>query len=137
MYETIVVPVDLQHQERLGKALHVAGAIARQFDARMVFVAVTANTPSDVAHNPAEFARRLDALAAREAAEHAVRAEGRAYVSHDPAADLDDTLLRAIKEVGADLVVMASHVPGWADRLFSGHGSSVAARTDASVLLVR
>ncbi|MCA9547857.1 MAG: hypothetical protein KC613_25810, partial [Myxococcales bacterium] len=30
--------------------------------------------------------------------------------SHDPTVDLDDALLRAVKEVNADLVVMASHL---------------------------
>ena len=46
-------------------------------------------------------------------------------------------LRKAIEEVGADLVVMATHIPGAAEHLFASHGGSVAAHAKISVFLVR
>jgi nucleotide-binding universal stress UspA family protein len=39
--------------------------------------------------------------------------------------------------VGADLVVMATHLPGVSDYIWAGHGAHVAAHSKASVFLVR
>jgi nucleotide-binding universal stress UspA family protein len=57
--------------------------------------------------------------------------------SHDPAADLDPTLLKAVEETGADLVVMASHVPGLTDYIWPSNGGTVARRAKVSVMVVR
>lgn len=137
MYHKIVVPVDLGHIERLPKALRTAADLARHYDAAIVFVSVTAETPTAIAHNPKEFGEKLAAFAREQARAYGIDASARAFASHDPAIDTDKTLMRAIDEIGADLVVMASHVPGVSDYLWAGHGATIAAHSDASVLLVR
>ena len=58
-------------------------------------------------------------------------------VSHDPSSDVDDILLKAVKDTGADLVVMASHVPNIMDYVWPSNGGKLATHTDASVFLVR
>lgn len=132
-----MVPVDLAHTARLGRALKVAAELAGLYNAELCYVAVTAPTPGPAAHNPQEFAAKLGAFAQGEARSHGVAATSHSIVSHDPAVDLDRTLLKAREEIGADLVVMASHVPGIADYLFPSHGGRMAQHAGVSVMIVR
>jgi len=57
----------------------------------------------------------------------------------DTAVELDDRLLDAIKDTGADLVVMASHPPGIGDRLHILHsnGANIVKHSDVSVFIIR
>ena len=137
MYRRIMVPVDMDHVDQLEKALTTAAALAKHFGAPVTYVGVTPETPSPVAHNPEEFARKLANFAARQGEAHGLEADSRAIASPDPAIDLDKTLLRAVKETGADLVVMASHKPTITDWIWASHGGDVASHADVSVFLVR
>lgn len=137
MYQKIAVPVDLAHVDRLPRALQTAADLSRHYDAPVTFVSVTAETPTAVAHSPGEFEAKLAAFAQEQSQKHAISADARSYTSTDPAIDTDRILRRAIDELGADLVVMASHVPGVADYLWAGHGATIAAHSTASVFLVR
>lgn len=137
MYSKIMVPVDLAHVDALGRALAAAADLAKHYGIPVVYVGVTAETPTPVAHNPGEFAQKMDAFAKAQAAEHGIDAEGLGYASHDPAVEIDHTLLVAAEKAEADLIVMASHIPNLADHLWPSHGGHVAARARASVLVVR
>lgn len=137
MYKQILVPVDLTHAEHLEKALQTAADLAKHYGSPVCYVGVTPETPSPVAHNPSEYAQKLEAFANEQAQKHGHQASAKAYASHDPAVDIDDTLMKAIREVGADLVVMQSHVPNVTDYIWPSHGGSVASHSDASVFVVR
>ena len=137
MYDKIMVPVDLTHVEKLGKAIDTATDLAKLYKIPVCFVGVTAETPTSVAHNPAEFAARLAAFVEAQAASHGLTIETTAVPSHDPAVDLDKNLITAAYETGADLIVMASHVPGVLTHIFSTQGAQVASHADVSVFLVR
>lgn len=137
MYKQIMVPVDLTHVEHLHKALQTAADLAKHYGSPVTYVGVTPETPSPVAHNPSEFAQKLEAFANDQASQHGHQASAKAYASHDPAIDINDTLLKAVHETGADLVVMQSHVPNVTDYIWPSHGGSVASHSDASVFLVR
>ena len=137
MFNRIMVPVDLTHADKIEKALGVAGDLAAHYGATLVYVGVTAPAPSEVAHSPDEYAERLAAFAADKGAAHGVAAEAKAYTSHDPAIDLDDTLLKAVRETGADLVVMASHIPNVTDYIWQSNGGAIATHADVTVMVVR
>ncbi len=137
MYAKIMVPVDLRHLDMLSKATQTAGDLSKHYGAPVTYVAVTAMTPSDVAHTPAEFQSKLDAFVAEEVRRHGHEATARMMVSHDPTADLDDTILKAIRETGADLVVMATHLPATADLIWPSNGGTIATHAEVSVFLVR
>lgn len=137
MFKTLMVPVDLVHAARLKRALTVAADLAGLYDAEICYVAVTAPTPGPAAHNPQEFAAKLDAFATEQGTVHGRKTRSHSIVSHDPAIDLDRTLLKAREEIGADLVVMASHVPGIGDFLFPSHGGRMAQHAGVSVMVVR
>lgn len=137
MYQTIIVPVDLGHAERLGKAMDVAADLAKHYDAQVIYVGVTATAPDDVAHNPAEFTKKLESLSQEQAEKHGIRTQAKAITTPDPAVEVDKTLIRAIDELNADLVVMGSHHPGVWQNLISHHGANLAAHADVSLFIVR
>ncbi|WP_104205106.1 universal stress protein [Billgrantia saliphila] len=137
MYKKLMVPVDLAHIEVLEPALQVAADLARLYAAEVCYVGVTSTTPSSVARTPEEYQHKLDDFARQRAAEHGCPISARTLSSADPAADLDDLLLQAIGDVGADLVVMATHPPKHLGAILPSHGGKIATHTDISVFLIR
>lgn len=137
MFSKIMTPVDLAHLDGLRRALDCAADLAGHYGAGLVYVGVTTQTPGALGHNPAEYAARLQAFAAEQAQAHGIVASAHAMASHDPSIDLDDTLFKAIDETGADLVVMASHIPKLTDYLWPSNGGKLAAHAKVSVMVVR
>ncbi len=138
MYKQMMIPVDLAHIERLEKALKTGADLAKLYGIPVCYTSVSANTPSEIAHNPTEFKEKLQQFSAAQAERYGLgQVSSAAYFSHDPAVDLDRTLLTAAKECGADLVIMASHVPGLAEHLFASNAGYFASYSTASVLVVR
>lgn len=137
MFHKIIFPVDLAHPDALEKALTVAADLARRHEVPLIALGVTATTPGPVAHTPEEYATKLDAYA-RDATERT----GVAITAHvvkaaDPSIDIDNRIIAEAHDIGADLVVMASHVPGMAERLFASRSGYLAAHADFSVFVVR
>lgn len=132
-----MVPVDLAHLPSLQKALDVAAGLAREYGASLCYVGVTTSQPSPVAHNPEEYRSKLEAFAREHAPENGQAPSVAVYNSHDPVVDLDEILVRAVSELRADLVVMATHLPRHIDAIMPANGSKVAAHTNVSVFLVR
>lgn len=137
MFTKIMVPVDLENVSALEASLKVAIDLGKLYGAAICYFGATAAAPSAVAHSPAEFAEKLQAFADHQAAAGGVTVEIHAATTHDPATDLNDALLRAVEDTGADLVVMATHLPGVSDALWASHGGTVASHAKVSVLLVR
>lgn len=137
MFNRIMVPVDLRHVDQMSRALDLSADLAKLYGASLVYVSVTTTQPSSVAPTPEAFAEKLAAYASAQGAAHGVRAEAHAMTSHDPSIDLEPTLEKALGEVKADLVVMASHVPGLADHIWPSNGGRLAAHAKCSVLVVR
>lgn len=137
MFKHIMAPVDLAHLDRLGRALNVTVEEARHWKAPVTFVSISAAAPSALAHTPHEFAKKLEEFAAGMATEHGIDARAHPIIGHDPVTDVDDMLLKAIGEIGADLVVMGSHKPGASEYIWPSNGGKVASHAAASVMLVR
>lgn len=137
VYRKIMVPVDLAHADKLEKGLTTAADLAKHYRIPVCYVSVTTAAPSPIAHNPKEFADKLEAFAQEQAGKHGHDATSKAYTSHDPAVDVDETLLKAVHDVGADLVVMASHIPGLIEYVWPSNGGKIAEHSDASVFVVR
>ena len=138
MYRQIMIPVDLAHIDRLEKALKTGADLAKLYDVPVCYVGVSGNAPSAVAHNPSEFTTKMQTFGEAQAQKYGLGKTSTAtYISHDPAVDLDKTLMKAAKECNADLVIMASHVPGLAEHLFASNAGYFASYSEASVLVVR
>ncbi|MGR3804834.1 universal stress protein [Marinibacterium profundimaris] len=137
MFSKIMCPVDLAHADKLQKALQCAADQARLYKAEIVYVGATTPSPSSVAHNPEEYAEKLSAFAAKQAEAHGVTTSAHTVISHDPAIDLEHKLFEAVSETGADLVVMASHVPNVLDHIWPSNGGKLAEHVKCSILVVR
>lgn len=137
MFSKILLPVDLAHPERLQKALDVAADMAVRHGATIICLGVTETTPGPVARTPTEYRAKLDAFAADLGWKHGIAVQGKSIVSTDPAAELNKLILKAVGECGADLVVMASHMPILMDHILPSHGGHVAEHAGVSVLVVR
>lgn len=137
MFKKILSPVDLAHVDKLAKAMTVTGDLARSNGAEICFVGVTVSTPSELGRTPEEFNQKLEKFAAEQGAILGVPTSSHMIVSHDPATQMNQELEDAVTEIGADLVVMATHPPGVSDYFWSGHGAHLAAHSKASVMLIR
>lgn len=137
MFKHIMVPVDLAHLDGLAPALSVAADLAKLYETDVTYVGVAADTPGALGHNPKEFAGKLADFAGAEGVKHGVRAAAHAMVANDPRTEIDDALMRAVDETGADLVVMQSHVPGLIDYVWPSNGGKLAGHAKCSVFVVR
>ncbi|MDQ2092971.1 universal stress protein [Rhodalgimonas zhirmunskyi] len=137
MFSRIMVPVDLAHTSDMERALTCASDLAKLYGAEVVYVGVTSTTPGASGHNPKEFGERLAAFAMEHAGAEGVGTHAHVAISHDPATELDDALMKAVKDTGADLVVMASHLPNLTDYIWPSNGGKIAAHAKCSVMVVR
>lgn len=137
MFSQIMVPVDLVHREALGKALDLATDMAKRYSADVHLVSVSGELPSELAHSAAEHGEKLDAFAGRLADKTGLTVTAHNLSSHDVEAEMDSALMKAVDQTGADLVVMASHVPGLMEYIFASHGGHMAAHAKVSVFVVR
>jgi nucleotide-binding universal stress UspA family protein len=137
LFKKILVPIDLRHPDALEKAISATAAIAKSENIPVVFAAVSTAAPSALAHNPDELQSKMAGFAEAQGRQHGINATGQAFFSHDPSIDLENALLKAIDETGADLVVMATHVPHLSDRFWPSNGGRIASHAGVSVFLVR
>jgi nucleotide-binding universal stress UspA family protein len=137
MYKKLIVPVDMEHIDKLQKSLDTAANLAKYYDSEACYAGISSAVPSGIAHNPDEFRQKLESFAQQQSDKYGHRTSAKAIVSHDPSVDMDERLLEAIEATGADLVVMASHIPGMADHFWGSHGGTIASRASISVFLVR
>lgn len=132
-----MVPIDLAHTDKLTKALDTAKMLADGGNGTMCLVGVTSTAPGAAAHSPEEFKTKLAAFGDEYAAKSGRTVETASFVCNDPAADLDSTLLEAAEQLKADLIVMASHVPGLPEHIFASNAGAVASHAHMSVFVVR
>lgn len=137
MTDKILVPIDLEHAEKLNKALGIAATIAKAEDAEVCYLGVTTSAPSGVASTPEAFAKKMEAFAEDQAKTRGVAASAKAVTAHDVTVQLEDVIIDGAKEAGADLIVMASHIPGVAEHVFATHAGYVANHAPVSVYVVR
>lgn len=137
MFKHIMAPVDLSAVDKLDRALKATADAAKQHGAKVTYVSASNVTPNSVAHTPEEFKQKLADFAAAQAETHGIDADSHALILHDQRADLDHALVGAANDLGADLVIMASHDPTFFDHFWSSNGGAVARDSSASVFLVR
>lgn len=134
MYKNILVPIDLSHGEQGERILDIARRIGGP-DARLVALHVFGEIPGYViAEMPKDAIRKnqerseaeLKALADKAGAEAIVR------TGHPSTA-----ILEAAEKLGADLIVIASHRPGFEDYFLGSTAARVARHSPCAVLIDR
>ncbi len=137
MFSHIMVPVDLANNAPREKAISVACQMAQQMSARVTLVSVTGSVFTNAPHSKAEGASELSKLAEELSDKTGVQVQAHSIFSPDVPAEVDASLMHAIDSVGADLVVMGSHVPGLLEYVFSSHAGWLASHAKVSVFVVR
>ncbi len=141
MHRNILLPVDLNHSDSLGKVVEVAVHLARTSGARLHLVSVVPGfgLPVVASYFPEDFEQKALAGARRALDRFVAQSlpkdlEVRAIVAHGT---VYDEILRCAAALDADLIVMASHRPGMQDYLLGGNASTVLRHAKCSVLVVR
>ena len=136
MFKTILVPIDIGHADNSNHIINIAATNGGK-DARIILLNVVENIPKWVAVElPDDFQEKsfqeakqqLEALA--DASD--VKSEVDVRIGHPY-----QTILDTVKEVGADLIVIASHQPGLQDYLLGSTAAKVVRHARCSVLVVR
>jgi nucleotide-binding universal stress UspA family protein len=134
MYTTILVPIDLSDTEHCRKTL----AIARQVggdQSRIIALYVAADVPAFVAAELPEGLLQQNITLAR--GELAKLAEEVGAESEVRAGHTSMNILECAKEVGADLIVIASHRPGLQDYFLGSTAARVVRHAECAVLVDR
>ena len=137
MFSKIMVPVDLGHLEGLSRALETAAEMAKAHKAEVVYVGVYGNLRSSAAPNPQEYTSKLAAFSDQQAATYGISTTPLPVFSHDPQAELTSLLLTAATDTMADVIVMASHIPGWVEHVFHSNAGYIASHASISVFVIR
>jgi nucleotide-binding universal stress UspA family protein len=137
LFTHLLVPVDLSQSDDLKKAIQVAADQAKLYNARVTLVSVVGGLQAKVSNSSGKYARKLADFAEGVGDLHGIKFESIVYEVPDPSVEVDGTVLKVVKEIGADLIVMASHQPGWAEYLVNSHGGRVASHAQVSVFVVR
>ena len=132
-----MIPVDLRHIDQMDKSLATAADIAKLHSAEAHIVGVTQTAPTEIAHTPEEYSEKLTAFAAECSERLGVTFAAHSEISHDPTIDLDTVLARAADAIHADLIVMASHIPGLTEYVFASNAGYLASHSSMSVFVVR
>ncbi len=137
MFKRILVPIDLEHIETLSGAQSVASQLAEANGGELIFAGVHGGAPSAVAHDPKEYAEKLAAFAEAHPYAKSGKVSALPIYSHDPGVDVAPALVKAACDQQIDVVVMGSHMPGWAEHVFHSNAGYVACHAPMSVFVVR
>jgi len=138
VYKRIMVPVDLENAEQLGKALDLAGATAKDSNAEVVYVDVVDAVPTTSARTEGQrIADRLRDFASAQAARHGIKTKDHVALRGDLHLNVGSDIIKAATQANCDLIVMASHVPGFKEHILSSNAGYVASHAPMSVYVVR
>lgn len=136
MYNVILVPIDLSHKERIRPMLDIARHLAVK-NARTILVSIIEEVPAYIAsqlptgtfENSLSFASdELKAIAT----EAGIKAEIEVRSGHAATG-----ILELAEEKGVDLIVIASHRPGWEDYLIGSTAGRVVRHARCAVHVIR
>ena len=139
MYSGILVPIDLEEPSSWARAVPVGLALANAFSAAITLCTVV---PDRVAMLEAQWSRLtyqalLDSAEAKLAL---LASELRGETPMDVQVGMGSIcggILNVAEDVGADLIVLASHRPAMKDWLIGANASRVVRHARCSVLVVR
>jgi nucleotide-binding universal stress UspA family protein len=142
MFKSILVPVDLNHEESWTLALPLAVKMAREADAALHVTSVVPDFGAAIVQNyfPADFEAKslqhaeveLEKIVAK-----VVPADMACQV-HLEHGSIRKHILDQVESAGADLIVMASHAPDQLrEFLIGSHADWIVKHAPVSVLVVR
>jgi len=141
MYQTILLPIDLNEEASWEKALPTALELCRTHGAKLHVLTVVPDFGMAIVGSFFPVGYEEKALAETDAALTqfvASHVPGDQDVAHDVHHGVVyQEILNAAKRIGADLIVMAAHRPGQSDYLLGPNAARVVRHAACSVLVVR
>jgi len=138
VYSRIMVPVDLENADKLTKALDLAGRTAQESNAEVIYVDVVDAVPTTSARTEGErIADRLRAFAAEQAARHGIKTKDHVALRSDLHLNVGSDIVKAASAADCDLIIMASHIPGFKEHILSSNAGYVASHAPVTVYVVR
>lgn len=141
MYKEILLPIDLNNVDSQAKAVETAIGLARAFGSRVHVQTIVPDFGMSIVASYFPEGFETKALENAKQALHAF--VKRTFPEDVPVqhivghGSIYQEILRCAKEVGAELIVMASHRPDLEDYLIGPNASRVTRHADCSVLVVR
>jgi nucleotide-binding universal stress UspA family protein len=139
MFNTILVPIDLEHEDTWDDALAVAVDMAKRNNARMHLLTVIRPAPAIVSNylpKGYEAETSASAQAALQATAAGLDVEG-TVACHVRHGDVYQEILKASREIQADLILIESHKPGVTDYLIGTVAARVVRHASCSVFVLR
>ncbi len=138
MYSRILVPVDIDHADKLDKALELAAQTAKDHDATVIYVGVVDAVPTTSKQTEGSKVRAvLDEFAAEQAHRYGIKVADHVELRGDLHLNIGAEVIAAAEKTGADLIIMASHVPGLKEHIFASNAGYVASHAPMSVYVIR
>jgi nucleotide-binding universal stress UspA family protein len=139
MYKNILAPVDLAHPDVAVRTVATALKVAGSDDCKLTLLNVVPELPGFVAAElPAGIAEKTEAAAESSlkkiAKDAGVEGRSKLMVKHGRP---HNQILQVAGEIGADLIVIASHQPGIEDYLLGSVAGKVVRHAKCSVLVER
>lgn len=141
MYNTILLPIDLNEESSWKKALPTALELCKTFGAKLHVLTVVPDFGMAIVGS--FFPEGYEKQALGEA-EKALSGFVEANVPDDLEVTRDvghgtvyEEVIATAKTIGADLIVMAAHRPGHADYLLGPNAARVVRHAECSVMVVR
>ncbi|MDX1486040.1 MAG: universal stress protein [Alphaproteobacteria bacterium] len=141
MYKTILIPIDLDQESSWQRALPIAVEYSQIFGSRLHAATVLPDLGSGVvgSYFPPDFEEKAGAEA-RDKLEALVREKVPSNIDvtcHVVHGTAYEEILCLADDIGADLIVMASHRPELKDYLIGPNAARVVRHAKVSVLVVR
>lgn len=136
MYNAVLVPINLSHKDRFRPMLDVARKLVND-TSRIILLTVVEEVPGYIMSQlPADTVAKSLESATTElksiARQYDLKAELDVRTGHAPT-----VILEAADEKGVDLIVIASHRPGWEDYLIGSTAARVVRHAQCSVHVIR
>lgn len=141
MYNTILLPVDLNEESSWKKALPTALELCRAHGAKLHVMTVVPDFGMAIVGSffPEGYERKalsdVDAALKKFVAAHVPGDQDTVHDVHH--GTVYEEILNAAKRIDADLIVMAAHRPGQSDYLLGPNAARVVRHASCSVLVVR
>ena len=141
MAKHVLLPVDPDSPESWNKALPEAVAQAERRGATLHIMTVVPNFGSSIvaSYFPKDFEER-SLKHAEEELQTLIKDQVPATLPHQlivAHGRIHQEIVRVAREIGAELIVMASHKPAWSDNFLAPNAAQVLQHTPVSVMVVR
>jgi universal stress protein F len=136
MYQTILVPVDIAQIEKGKPMIDLANSVGSP-DCKIVLFHVIEDIPAWVAAEIPDDVLNKPAISALKQLKAIANTAGDRVTAFVRKGHSSRTILSMADEIGAELIIIASHKPGLQDYFLGSTASKVVRHAKCSVLVVR